>query len=214
MPKTKLLTVTLILLFLTLAQAVLSQNVQPAGAASLFDQIKIFAGPASVPDDNRAYNIIVVQLQDSRGTPVKAREDITIQLSSSLVNVGTPDPTVTIPKGSTTNTANFYTTFTPGTTTITAAASGYTTVQTAITTVGPIPSALAVYGFPSLLPADGGTYNVLAVQLQDSSGSPAQAPIGGVQVTFSSSNSVIATVDPSVIIEGGKTYAVASITTT
>ena len=216
MKKTKLFTTTLILLTITLTQIALTQNVSQAVAASTSTAtlLKIYAGPNSVPDDNRPYNIIVVQLQDGKGAPVRAKEDTTILLSSSLINVGTADPTVTIPKGSSTATANFYATYTPGTTTITAAASGYTTAQTSITTVGPIPSALALYGFPSLLPADGGTYNALAVQLQDSSGSPAQAPIEGVQVTLSSSNATRVAVDPSIIIEGGKTYAVASIKTT
>ena len=123
------------------------------------------------------------------------------------------DPSITIPVGGTYASANFYTTFSPGTTIISASATGYATVQTSMSTIGPIPSALAVYGFPSTLPADGGSYNAIMVQLQDSSGVPAKAPEGGVQVTLISSNIAVGTVTPSVIILGGQTYAIGTFTT-
>ncbi len=203
-------TLLLLLLVLTCSEATLTFSATTPEAS----KIKIYVGPTSVLADHKTYDSIVVQLQDSRGTPARAKEDTLIRLSSSLTNVGDVDPTITIQKGSTCASANFYATYTPGTTTITATASGYLSVQASITTVGPIPSALAVYGFPPLLPADGGTYNAVVVQLQDSSGSPAPAPIEGVQVTLSSSNATIGMVDPSVIISGGSTYAVASIKTT
>ncbi len=184
-----------------------------ASASSNAVQLKLFMGPTSVLADNQPYDAVVVQLQNSRGIPVRAATDLEVSLSSAIVGIGTVDPSVTISKGATYAIANFYSTFTPGTTTITATASGYTTVQAPIITVGPLPSVLAVYGFPATLPADGGTYNALVVQLQDSSGAPARAPLEGIEVTLSSSNAVVAAVDPSIIIEGGKTYAVASIKT-
>ncbi len=99
-------------------------------------------------------------------------------------------------RGDTSASANFKTTFSPGTTTISASATGYSTVQASITTIGPIPSEIAVYGFPSTLPADGNKYNAIMVQLQDSSGSPARAPQGGVQVALSCSDTSVGTVDP------------------
>ena len=87
-------------------------------------------------------------------------------------------------------------------------------MQSSITTVGPIPSAVAVYGFPSTLPADGNSYNAILVQLQDSSGSPAIAPIGGVQVTLLCSDVVnVGSVTPNVVIPEGMTYATADFTT-
>lgn len=201
-------TLLLILLVLTCAEATVTF------AASDALKLKIYVGPTSVLADHKTYNSIFVQLQDSRGTPVRATEDTLIRLSSSLTNVGNVDSTITIQKASTSASANFYSTYTPGTTTITATASGYSSVQAAITTVGPVPSALAVYGFPPTLPADGGTYNAIVVQLQDSGGSPAPAPIEGVQVTLSSSNATIGMVDSTVTISEGNTYAIANIKTT
>jgi hypothetical protein len=177
-------------------------------------KLKIYVGPASVLADKGDYEIILVQLQDSKNAPARALEDTTISLSSSQTNIGTVDPSITIPKGSTQATAKFYSTYTPGTTKITAASTGYMTVEASVTTVGPMPSTLAVYGFPPVLPADGGFYDALVVQLQDSDGSPAKAPIGSVQVSLSSSNNTIAAVPPSVTIEAGNTYATATIQTT
>ncbi len=192
---------------------VVNQNVSLAatdGPASL----RIFLGPTSVLADNNTYTCIFVQLQDSSGKPARALEDTDISLSSSLTNIGTVDPSITIPKGATYASASFSSTFSPGTTVISASATGYTTVQSSMTTVGPIPNAVAIYGFPSTLPADGNTYNAIMVQLQDSSGSPAKAPKGDVQVTLSCSDTVnVGTVTQNVVIPEGKTFTTANFTT-
>ena len=177
-------------------------------------KLKIFIGPTSVLADNNTYNCIFVQLQDSTNKPARALQDTTISLSSSLTNIGRVDPSITITKGETYASANFSSTFSPGTTAITASATGYATVQSSIITIGPIPSSVAVYGFPSTLPSDGGSYNAIMVQLQDSSGIPAKAPRGGVLVGLSCSNTTIGTVSPNVTIPEGKTYAIASFNTT
>ncbi len=187
------------------------------GAADLLNspaKVKLYVGPLSFPADNSASNCVFVQLQDVNGKPARALQDTIISLSSSATKVGTVDSSVTIRKGETCASANFYSSYTPGTTTIVAAASGYTTVQAAITTFGPIPSTIAVYGFPSTLPADCGSYDTIMVQLQDSSGSPAKAPNEGLQVMLSCSNTAVGTINPLVTIQAGKTYAVATFTTT
>jgi hypothetical protein len=209
--KTKSAIITLIVIISLVLMA--SQN---GGYASTNapSTLKIYIGPASVLADNNSYNCIFVQLLDSTGKPARATQDTAVGLSSSITNIGTVPSSITIPNGATYASANFTSTFSPGTTTIAATASGFATVESSITTVGPIPSVVAVYGFPSTLPADGGTYNAIMVQLQDSSGAPAQAPIGGVQVALSCSNAIyVGTVTPSVTIAEGQTYATASFTT-
>lgn len=177
-------------------------------------KLKIFVGPTSVPADDRVYNCVFVQLQDSSGKPARAVQDTTISLSSSNTNIGTVDPSIIIRSGTTYGSADFHSTFSPGTTSIAATASGYATVQASVTTVGPNPTSIAVYGFPSTLPADGGSYDALLVQLQDSSSSPAKAPKGGIQVILSCSNGEIGAVTSPVIIPEGQTYAIASFKTT
>ena len=206
--KKQLITTAIILLILcstTTIQQAYPDTVQPT-------KLKIYIGPTSALADNSTYNCIFVQLQDSTGKPTRATDDTTISLSSSLTNIGTVDPSITILKGQTYASANFYSTFSPGTTTIAAAATGFSTVQATVTTIGPIPSAVAVYGFPSTLPADGNQYTAIMVQLQDSSGSPAKAPKDGVQVTLSCSNTTIGEVTPNVVIPEGKTYTTANFT--
>jgi hypothetical protein len=99
----------------------------------------------------------------------------------------------------------------PGTTTITATAPGYSTVQDSITTIGPYPYSTTVYGFPSLLPADGGTYSAIMVQLQSSSGEPARAP-NDVQVLLFSSELTIGSVTSVITIPAGQTYSIANFT--
>jgi hypothetical protein len=175
-------------------------------------KLGIFTGPSSVLADNNIYNSIFVQLQDANGRPARAEENTTISLSSSQTNIGKVDSTITIETGSTYGTAQFHSTYTAGSTAITATASGYLTVQTSITTVGPIPSKLAVYGLPSVLPADGNSYDAIVVQLQDTSGAPAKAPIGDVEILLSSSNVTTGSVEPTVIIKGGSTSAAAKFT--
>ncbi|MGA2683341.1 MAG: hypothetical protein ABSF44_16270 [Candidatus Bathyarchaeia archaeon] len=209
--KIKSATLALIITFSLLM--IMSQN---GGYASTNNpsSLKIYIGPTSVLADNNSYTCIFVQLLDSSGKPARAIQDTTIGLSSSLISIGTVQSSITIPQGATYVSAEFHSTFSPGTTTIAATASGFSTVQTSITTVGYIPSVVAVYGFPSTLPADGNTYNAIMVQLQDSSGAPAKAPKGGVQVTLSCSDAIhVGNVTSSVVILEGGTYATASFTT-
>ena len=115
-------------------------------------KLRIYAGPVNLPADNSTYECIFVQLQDANSRPARALVQTTISLSSSQISVGNVDPEITIPKGSTFTVAKFNSTFTPGTTTIAAAASGYAAVQTNIFTVAPVPYKLAVYGLPPILP--------------------------------------------------------------
>jgi hypothetical protein len=203
----------LILLIFIYSQAAFNRNTFFVSASEP-SNLKIYVGPPSVLADNNTYESIFIQLQDSTGAPARALENTTIRLSSSLTSIGSVNPEITIPAGSTYAVANFSSTYTPGTTTITAAAPDYLTVQASITTAGPVPSILAVYGFPPVLPANGGSYPAVVVQLQDYGGLPARAPIGDVNVRLFSSNITVGTVDPNVTIEEGSTYGVATFTTT
>jgi hypothetical protein len=174
----------------------------------------LFAGAPSVLADNSTSTCIFVQLQDSSGKPARALQDITVGLSSSLTIIGTVDSSIVIPKGDTFASANFTSTFNPGTTVISASATGFETVLSTLTTVGPIPSTLSICGFPAVLPADGNSYAAIMVQLQDATGFPARAPQGGVKVDLTCSNTTIGTVSQFVTILEGETYSIANFTTT
>ncbi|MCW3999270.1 MAG: hypothetical protein NWE93_03430 [Candidatus Bathyarchaeota archaeon] len=175
--------------------------------------LKLYVSPTSVLADNTTYTCIFVQLTDQSGNPTRAQQDITISLSSSAPGIGTVDPTITIPINATYASANFSSTYLPGTTTITATAPNYATVTSTLTTIGPYPYKTTVYGFPTVLPADEGTYAAVMVQLQDSSGYPARAP-SNVTVSLFSSNNVTGSVTPTITILQGQTFAIANFTST
>jgi hypothetical protein len=201
-----------ILLTLTIVSSIIIVTQSNPVLAAEPAKLKIYVGPAKVPADNNVHECVFVQFQDSSSRPARALEASTVSLSSSLTSVGTVDPTITIAEGSTFAVARFNSTFTPGTTTIAAAASGYATVQAAVVTVAPVPSKLALYGFPPVLPTDGIPYEALVVQLQDSSSNPAKAPLGGVTVTLFSSDEAIVSLATSAKINGGQTHVLAAMT--
>ncbi len=209
----KITTITIALLIL-MAAFLISDQYTSSASPSGPSKLSIYVSPNSVLADNKTYNCIFVQLQDSSGLPARALQNTAISLSSSLTNIGTVDPLIIILNGTSYALASFNTTFSPGTTTISASATGYPTVQASVTTIGPIPYALAVYGFPSTLPADNSSYNAIMVQLQDSSGIPAKAPKNGIPVTLFSSNTNVGTVNTSITIPEGQTYAIATFNTT
>jgi len=210
----KAITLVITVLILTSAFLVIDQNNTSLASTSDPAKLCIYTGPTSVLADNNTYNCIFVELQDTWGKPSRALQDTTISLASSSTNIGTVDSSIKILNGTTYASANFNTTFSPGTTTISASATGFATVQATMTTIGPIPSAVAVYGFPSTLPSDGNMYQAIMLQLQDSNGNPARAPQGGVQITLSSSDTSVGTVDPVATIPEGQTYTAANFSTT
>lgn len=75
------------------------------------------------------------------------------------------------------------------------------------------PLKLAVYVSPPTLPADGRAYACVYVQVQDLEGRPCPAPFK-VNVTLTSSNLEVGTVQGEVVIAEGETFAVASFNTT
>ena len=135
-------------------------------------------------------------------------------MASSNENVGTVQPTVTIPAGKVQATATFSTTYRAGTTTITAAGTDLTADTETLTTIGPIPTRIAVHCTPPTLPADNKAYNTIQVQLQDSGGKPALDPDGEVTVTLLSSDPAVAIVNETLTIPYGQTYATTEFTTT
>jgi len=76
-----------------------------------------------------------------------------------------------------------------------------------------IAGVLSIIVAPPKLPADGGYYDALVVQLQDKSGLPIPAP-EDIVVTLSSSRTEVGLVDPYVTIPKGSSYAVAGFRTT
>ncbi len=214
MSNKSLLGTAIVILALIASQFILSGSNYAASAASSPTQFRISVGPTSIPADNNLYNsVFFIQLLDSKGVITRAPNDMMISLSSSRTDIGMVDSVITISKGDTYVAGRVQTTFTPGITTISATMQGYATVQATLTTVGPIPSTLVVYALPQTVPSDGGIYPAVVVQLQDTGGSPARAPIGGLTTTLSSSNVTVGTVPATTTILEGETYSIVDFTT-
>jgi adhesin/invasin len=199
------------MLFLILASLVAVLGGTSVNAESY--RLHIYLGPSRVLADNTVTGFFV-QIQDSRGAPVRPASDVTVYLSSSLTDIGTVDLSMTIAKGSVGGWANFVSTYTPGSTTITASATGYLSDEAVMMTIGPKPYAIAVFGLPPFLPADGNSYSAVVVQVQNVYGYSARAPLGGLQVTLFSSNTTVGTVSQTAFIPSGANYTVANFVTT
>jgi hypothetical protein len=182
-------------------------TVTPAGSAS---KLAVYTVPSKVPADDvdNSYPLIV-QLQNATGYPVNAPTGgIGIGLSSSNPSVCAVHAAVSISAGATYARTYFTATYTPGSATVSAVSSGYTSGSGVVTTTGATPSQLAVYASLPKVPADGGYYSpIIVVQLQDSDGNPARAPTGGVGLSLWSSNPQVATLPyPYAQISAGSTY--------
>jgi hypothetical protein len=183
-------------------------TVTPVGSPS---KLAVYSVPPRVPARNILhYYPIIVQLQNASGYPVNAPVGgIGISLSSSNPSVGTAPATLTISGGSAYERTSFDSTYIPGSTTVSAVSSGYTSGSRVVTTTGVTPSQLAVYARLPKVPADGDWYSpIVVVQLQDSEGNPAMAPVGGLGVSLWSSNPLVVTLPSSTLtISAGSTYA-------
>ncbi len=185
-------------------------TMQVTGAAP--DQIKVSVVPKYLSPDGTSHKSLVIQLQDLDDEPVNAPSNVVIALSSSKTNIGTVNERVVLPAGTSTLTAAFHSTLVAGTTTVTASASGFVSGSVDVVTVEPAPSLLTVATAPSIVPADGGVYQPIVIQLQDSTGVPSRAR-RDITISLSSSNEAIGEVDRRVVLREGETFAKAVIRT-
>lgn len=160
-----------------------AQNLVPAQASiSTFGpiptQISIKDVPVNLPADGGSYFALSIMLLDKNGSPAISPTDVPVQLASSRPDVVSVNSTVTIPAGQTYIIVPVKTTVSPGSSNITASATGYSPSSTIVTTVSPAPSRLALFVAPtqSIVPSYGPTF-FLSVQLQDSAGNPARARV-------------------------------------
>jgi len=175
--------------------------------ASAPAKLKTFLGPPKVWANDEIYdNTIFVQLLNSTGFPTKATAAKTVSLVSSNPTVGNPSPTsLTIPIGSMYGKVAFDSTNKPGTTSITATASGLTSAPAVtMNTHGYIASQVKTYTMlTQSLADDSWESNWIVAMLQDSSGKPARAQ-AATPVTYSSSNPSVGTVSSSPSIPLGQ----------
>jgi hypothetical protein len=209
----KVITITIIFVILIGILPLLSQNFCSAKTADPTKMSLIFA-PTKVAADNGVYDCIFIELLDSTGKPARASNYITISLASSKTTVGNVDASITISPGEFYKTAKLYTTSTPGTTTISATATDFATVQASITTTAPgeAPTKLAIFCAPKLLPANSMNYQAVIVQIQDSSSRPTVNTGEPIYINIASSESTVGSISPMLTIGQGDSQVLASFT--
>lgn len=190
-----------------------TQGFTPTKLRTYLAPPKVRANAAGEAYPSYNYYVVAVQLEDDTGHVAKAPEAVGISLSSSDTSIGTVTTGITITEGTTFSYATFTSTFKPGNTLINAASTLYESSSASMSTIGPIPTQVAVILAPERLPATGATFYCLRVQLQDANGNPARAP-SSISVSLGTSNSLVAAVPPSVTIGAGSSFSVTYIDTT
>ena len=176
----------------------LAQNLQSTAATvssygPIPTQVVVKALPSSLPADGAQYPTLAVMLEDANGLPAVAPAGLSVQLASSGPDVAMVNSTVIIGAGQSYILAYVTTTLSTGVANITASSSGFTSSSTGLSTTRPAPSQLGLYVAPAagMKSLGSGGDAILAVQLQDSTGSPARARQGTQVVVTSSDGAVI-----------------------
>ncbi len=167
--------------------------------------------PYNVPADGSAHDIMLIQFKDSTGKPAIKYSPTTMHLSSNNLTVGSTTYANMLGEHSYAI-GHFKATYTPGSATISAYTSGWETKTSTITTKGEAPSKVSLSTGSSKIYADN-SVQLVAVQLRDSSGNPVRAG-DEISVSLYSSNEVVGTIDPSVLIRKGRDHAIAQFYTT
>ncbi|HJS81634.1 MAG TPA: hypothetical protein VJ742_02240, partial [Nitrososphaera sp.] len=182
----------------------------PGPASVVINQI-----PGIIEANNFESKSIVISLVDHSGKPVAAQEDTTVYLTSSDPEIARVQASTTIAAGQSHVAAFAYATQRAGVTTLTGAADGLSSGSTAFKTVGFTGSIseyhLGLYTMPKL-PADGKSYDAVAVQLQDQSGLPVLAKTD-TRVSLSSGSLVAGDIQESIVIPEGSSLVMASFKT-
>ncbi|MDA4115549.1 MAG: Ig-like domain-containing protein [Thaumarchaeota archaeon] len=168
--------------------------------------------PPKLPADGGSYPAIVVSLQSGGGAASLALNDTAVFLTSSQEGVGSVPSKITIPAGAGFAVANFTTSTTPGSTSISASSAGLSATSEEVTTVTPsgFPTRLSVIPVPGsqlLNPTSQGT---VLVETLDSAGLPAKAS-SPIEVSLTSSNNnIVSLPSSSLTVEGGSVLSSAA----
>ncbi len=190
------------------AQNLISASTTVSSYGPIPTKVVVQAMPSTLPADGGEYPALEVMLEDANGLPAVAPVGVPVELASSSTGIATVNSTVVITAGQSYVLTDVETTISPGMASITATSSGFQSSSTTFSTTSPAPSQLGVYVAPaSGIQALGrGGDAILAVQLQDSTSSPARAR-QDTQVVVTSSNSSVIAKPIQIEIPAGADYA-------
>ena len=168
--------------------------------------------PSSVLANGNYSTSLFVSLL-SGTNPANTTADTTISLTSSDPAVVNVSSSVTIYGGGSYAVADLYTSYTAGTAQITAAANDLPSAVITVKSFGETPASISVAAGPAKVPANGGTYPALDIQLDSADGKPAPAP-GYTILNLFSSNPAVAVVNSTVAVLVGQTAVLVPVSTT
>jgi hypothetical protein len=199
-------------------------TVIPSGIPS---KLLVFTSPSTfLPGLSSGHNngTVRVEVVDQAGEPSKAITPITVSLSSSNSSIASlGGPSLVIPAGSIYADGTFTTLNPGGPAFITASSSGYSSGFASVTVLKPgactsacVPAKIelsVVAAGSGALPTDGGSYEVIEVGLQTSSGGPITST-SATYVELTSDSPGVASVQSLVEIPAGSISTLATVTTT
>lgn len=175
-------------------------------------KLGLYAKPSLIlPDED---SIIVVQLEDWMGHPVKASRSIYVRLTLSDSDLGAISPVAMIKKGESRVEVPFSPKGIVGVAEITASAIGFIEATTNIQIKAAEPKALRLFAAPDVLLADGTNIGYVAVVVVDEAGYPTLAK-EDLTVYLSSSNDTVVFFDTNTtVIPRGEYYSIVIVNTT
>ena len=173
--------------------------------------IQMSSPPVGLPADGKTYSVLSVSLADNSSDPVSYSAPVQVYLTSSRTDIATIPSVVTIPAGQSFVTVPVTTSSSSGSTIITATATNFISASATVTTEDIPPTQLGMYlsDGKALVSKFADTLEVV-VQLQDSSGSPAEARTPA-NVIVSFSNSSLAQAPLTLTIPKGSDLVYASV---
>jgi len=196
-------------------------RVSQAAESNVPYSIKLYSVPAKLPPDNSEHAAIVIQfVDDDLGEDVEHLKPFSaagqtmfnsVVLSTSDSKLGSVGSNYEPMTGY--SIAKFKTTYFVGTTTLTASRTGFGPAQMDLEIAGAAPAAVKLSQIPTTVEANNIESDLLSVSLADPSGKPVIAP-EDIVIQLSSSDSAIATVQPSVVIPAGSAFVIEKVAVT
>lgn len=190
----------------------------PVSAAGPPLTIGVQVAPSVLPADGGTYRAIYVYLLDSAGSPTLAFDNVTVFLTSSIPAVGVVlNSSVTIVEGKGYAVADFQSSPTPGSTGVTASASGYKTGSAKVTTAIPrgYPTAISLIPVPSEVNSTTSSLRSgkMIIELVDQAGQPAKTAVSTQVSVYSSSPKILSLNATSFTMQAGELLKVLSFST-
>ncbi|MEM3670470.1 MAG: hypothetical protein QW767_01825 [Thermoprotei archaeon] len=174
--------------------------------------LTVTMAPNITSADNTTSYSVIVSLNNGQH-PSVAQSPILVYLTSSNTSVAGVQSSAVINKGDSFCVASIKSTYSPGTTEITASAQNLVSGKALAVTFAPVPAQLSVTPTPSILPSDGGVYRSLLITLQTVDGGTAIAPTP-ITVSLFSSDTDVASVNSTVTVPAGSSSVLTWVKTT